>query len=366
LKTATLTLLGIHLGLALVLSSCGAKTGLRLPDASVEDAPDDVFVRFDACVAGRFTMVRREARMVFVIDRSGSMNQPLTATEPASRWNAMQLALAQTLPGFERDLQMGVLLYPRVPMSGLLASIQACDQLPGDRIDIEPSRENASAVVSAIRQFGPGGATPTAAAIYRATRYLRAREARGLAQYIVLATDGAPNCNTMLNPETCDCVLPSGCASAGLGARNCLDGDGAVASIDAARTQGIFTYVIGIDGDLEGRYVAVLDRMAVAGGRASSGSRRYFSIQDRTQLAASFADIQRTVVRCAYVTPSRPDDPDRITVRVANVDVPRDPTRREGWDWTDRDYGELTLYGAACQRVLGTALRIEATVACGR
>ena len=41
--------------------------------ATVDAAVEDVFVRFDGCVAGRFGMIRRSARLLFVIDRSGSM-----------------------------------------------------------------------------------------------------------------------------------------------------------------------------------------------------------------------------------------------------------------------------------------------------
>ena len=45
----------------------------------------------------------------------------------------------------------------------------------------------------------------------------------------------------------------------------------------------------------------------------------------------------------------------RITVEVDGVTIPRDPTRRNGWDWTDRGYGEVTLFGAACEEVEMTA-----------
>ncbi len=356
------------LALVLALSAaCGAKTGLNVPDAeAARDASDDGFTRFDACVAGRFRMVRREARMVFVIDRSGSMAQPLRAGATRDRWTAMYEALGQTLPRFEASMQMGALIFPRVPATGALASAQACDQLPGDGLDVAPSRNNATTLLRAIALFPPQGATPTAAAISRATRYIASHEARGLAQYIVLATDGAPNCNATLNAATCVCPVMSGCAAAGLGARYCLDDVATVGAIDAARRAGVSTWVIGIDGDLEGAYVDVLDRMAVAGGRALSSARRYYSIREGAQLGAAFEEIQRTVVRCAFVTPSRPDDPGRILVRAAGVEVPRDTSRRDGWDWTDRDYGELTLFGAACERVFEGSQTLEAVVACGR
>ena len=356
-------LLAAALGLA-----CGAKTGLRVPDATDDVTLDasDAFVRFEACVDGRFALVRREAQMVFVVDRSGSMSQPLNGGGP-SRWDAMRSVFGRTLRPFEDAIRMGALLYPRRPDSAALASAQACDQLPGTGLDVVPRRGQAGAVLTAINTVGPSGATPTAAAVLRATRFTLAEGSRELARYLVVATDGAPNCNPTLNPATCTCSYGSvSCASAGIGARYCLDDDGAVAAITAARAQGVTTFVVGIDGDLSPEYVAVLDRMAVAGGRPLAGTRRYYSIQDEPALSRAFEEIQRTVVRCAYVTPSRPDDPERITVRAAGTIVRRDPSRRDGWDWTDAAYGELTLFGPACDRVVSSAAPLEATVACGR
>ena len=357
------------LAAASLLLACGAKTGLRVPDATDDVTLDasDAFVRFESCVDGRFTMVRREAQIVFVIDRSGSMSQPLNVGG-LSRWESMRAVLARTLPPVEDAIRMGALLYPRRPDSNALASAQACDQLPGAGVNVPPRRSNAAAVLAAIGSDGPSGATPTASAVARATRYTLAEGARELARYLVVATDGAPNCNGTLDPSTCVCSFgTTSCASTGVGARYCLDDDGAVAAIRAARAQGVTTYVVGIDGDLAPEYVAVLDRMAVAGGRAvTGGARRYYSIQDTAALSRAFEAIQRTIVRCAYVTPSRPDNPDRISVRVGAMEVPRDPERRDGWDWTDADYGELTLFGPACDRVLGSLQPLEATVACGR
>lgn len=353
------------LALVVALGGCGAKTGLLLPDATVDADVEDAFQRFEACVDGRFSLVRREAQLVFVIDRSGSMADSLNRGGP-SRWSAMYDVLSETLPAFEHAMRMGVLLFPRVPVSAALASAQSCDQLPGTGVDVAPLRDNAGTVLTAIRQFGPSGATPTASAVRRAARFTAATGSRELARYLVLATDGAPNCNLTLNPSTCTCAYGgTNCANAGLGARYCLDDDATVVAIDEARRGGIATYVIGIDGDLNERYLRVLDRMALAGGRALPTAPRYYSIQDRAQLAVAFETIQRTVTRCAYVTPSRPDDPDRITVTRGGATIPRDPTRREGWDWTDRDYGELTLFGAACDEA-PTSATIEATVACGR
>ncbi len=339
------------------LAGCGARTDLRVPaDAA---APGDAFVRYDRCVDGRFALARREARAVFVIDRSGSMSEPFGEAEQGSRWDVMLSALEETLPSFEAHIEMGALAFPRSQGTSSCA-------MPSDvSLDVAPAARNAATVVGHLADNVPEGATPTAAAVGVAAQYLLSHEARGVASYLVLATDGAPNCNADLDATTCQCVHAGSCVGASAG-EGCLDDDGTVAAITGARSRGVATYVIGIDGDLEARFVDVLDRMAVAGGRALAGPRRYYSIRERGQLAAAFEDIARTVSRCAFVTPSRPDAPDRITVRAGGAPVPRDPTRRDGWDWTDRDYGEVTLFGPACDRALAASQPVEAAVTCGR
>lgn len=352
--------------LALALAGgCGARTGLNVPDASLDAPAEDVFVRFDACVAGRFGMIRRSVRLLFVIDRSGSMNEPLVARGTTSRWEATVDVLRETLPRFEQRLAMGALIFPRTPDGDTtLRYLQYCQVQPGAGITVDVGPANATAVNQMLAQTFTMGATPTGAAVRRATQWLQAHDARGAAQYIVLLTDGIPNCNSEIVPAECECLDPAGTCSGERGRLSCLDADGTVNAIAAAREAGIATYVIGIDGSIEARYQSVLDRMAEAGGRANEGSPRYNSIRDRAQLQATFEGIQRTVALCSYVTPSRPDAPDAIDVDLDGVRVPRDPTRREGWEWTDREYGELTFYGRACDGAQRVGARVEATVRC--
>ncbi len=356
--------------LCVALSGCGARTGLRLPDATVEgiDASVDLdaFVRFEVCIAGRFRLVRRFARMVMVLDRSGSMSEILVPGGGTSRWDATRSALEQTVPMFQRDLDLGLFFYPRIPDNSPLGALQYCDLDPGTSIALAPARGQGATLLNMVRSSFPRGATPTAAAIRRVTAYLQARDSRGAAQYIVLLTDGIPNCSTTITPAECQCLGPSGFCDGDRGRLNCLDDEGTISSIARARSAGILTYVVGIDGSIAPQYQAILDRMADVGGRPQAGAPRYYSIRDFDQLREAFGGIQRTVASCAFVTPSRPDDPNAIDVELGGVRVARDPTGREGWNWTDRDFGELSFYGRACDLAIANPAMAAATVRCAR
>ena len=76
----------------------------------------------------------------------------------------------------------------------------------------------------------PNGGTPTGASLQVALQYLAGRQ-NGRPQAVVLATDGAPNCAAGYNPQACVCTAAAGQSC--VDSSQCLDEDGAVASVDA-------------------------------------------------------------------------------------------------------------------------------------
>jgi hypothetical protein len=126
---------------------------------------------------------------------------------------------------------------------------------------------------------------------------LRARDDRWRARHIVLATDGGPNCNQDLAPATCNCIEDSDeCRSLPpqFGRYYCLDDDRTVEQVAALAAEGISTYVIGIDDPRTPRLTDVLNRMAIAGGRANPrGGEQYYSVRLRDDLLNAFRTIPR-------------------------------------------------------------------------
>jgi hypothetical protein len=346
--------------------ACGAKTGLPIPDVVHRDVTDVV------CTPGRVALTRPSAEVMFVIDRSSSMDWGLEGsrlTRPR-RWDILQNVLEMALPPFENTVDMGAAFFPRaVGPTPNIADL--C--VAGTSIDVEPGPGNASRIISFFATTQPGGGTPTFDALLVTGRFLLGRAARGRAQYIVLATDGGPNCNGALDRLTCACTSVDDMGNPTCGADrtgadgrfNCLDDRRTIDAIAESASRGVPTFVIGIDDVTRVDLTQVLNRMAIAGGRPNTrtGGERYYSARRRQDLLDAFDTIQRTIARCAFVLSTPLVDPDALVLESAGMEIPRDETRREGWDWTNRDAGEITLFGRYCD-AMPSAPSVTATISC--
>ncbi len=357
--------------MALGGTACGAKTGLLVPDITQPplDAVtmDDAFVRFDACVAGRFDMVRRHAQIMFVIDRSGSMEAPLPGTTGGgTRWTGVRDAIASALPPIEATVDIGAIFYPRTRGSTFDPISIACDTR--SNADVAPARGTASEIVGYFRTTQPWGGTPTFDALRVAGSRFASSTDRSLAKYVVLATDGGPNCDRDAHALTCACLGGFGppCSNDDAdGPLVCSDADRTVEAIASLAANNVYTYVIGMRDDAEPSLTDALNRMAVAGQRTNpDGPEQFYDVSREEALRAAFQGIVNTIAQCAYVTPSRPDDPDAIQITVAGTPIARDRTHQNGWDWSDQGYGELTLYGDSCTLARSREVPVVANVMC--
>lgn len=366
------------LAASLALPCCGARTGLLVPDvATTPDAVVDVVdvtdvtdvPRVRGCVPGRFDLAARAADVLLVLDRSGSMAQGLDGSRTNSKWRQLRDALAATLPRFQDRIDVGAIFYPE---DGAETRTAACAFANIPSADVDPAARTAPRVLSVFDATGPGGSTPTAAALLRAYTWFVRNPDPLRAQYIVLATDGGPNCNAALNPATCTCVGPGGGGGRGCGsdANRCLDDARTVSEIAEIATNpvtAIPTFVIGLAGDNDPTFAATLTAMAIAGGRpnrTAAGAPTYFDVRVAGDLERAFTTVQNTIARCTFVAPSRPSERDTITLRLGGAVIPRDTARANGWDWTDRTLGELTLFGAACPLSASPSTVVNATVEC--
>jgi hypothetical protein len=383
--SARLAVAGLFATAVVVMGACGSRTGLfgedptgALPDGSFADRPftDGPPDGAVPCTPGRFAFELATAQLMFVIDRSGSMAFALDGRRPdpqgnlppgvLSRWDTLRDALFQTITPFDNTLAMGAKFFP--------------EELPGDpnepapadeacRTDVgvglAPARGNAPGIINVFDTTSPLGGTPTSEAIRLAAEYLAG--ARSVARTIIVATDGAPNCNPGLDQNNCVCTsLTGNCAGAPGGEYNCLDDTRTVGVVrDVFENQKIPVYVVGIGSTERPEFLRVLDDMAVAGGRPRPTLPRHYNVQTSAELKTALQSIGDSIAKCTYLTPSSPIDPNAISVEIDGKKIPRDTTHTNGWDWVDQAFGTLAFFGPACLGASGTGTpQITGVVSC--
>ncbi len=345
----------LSLALTLPLVACGSKTGLLIPDIAPDhidatDSPDIV------CVPDRIPLSRRTADVMFLIDRSSSMRFDLAGDEvPPSRWDVLHAALGRALPPVSSTLALGAAFFPQVVMDPNNAT-EACSTL--SNVDITPARNNADRILSVFDQTRPGGGTPTFEGLRTVRNWFAGQPATRDPRYVVLATDGGPNCNGSLDPFSCVCtsVDPAThsptCADNGGFAENCLDDRRTLTEMMRLVVDGVPVFVIGIDDPSRPELIDVLNRMAVVGGRPNmTGATRYYSVRNPADLDTAFQNIERTIAQCTFVTTRAPASFDSIHLLLDGTELPRDTTHTNGWDVTDRGEGEISIFGTECDRI---------------
>lgn len=254
--------------LALLLS-CGARTELVAP-----------------CDA-------QTPAVVLVVDHSASMGA-LTA-RGTTWWDDLVAALAATLPEREAEVDLGAVVFPVRNPRG---QPEIC-RVPVERT-VAVHRAAADDVVAAVRTaHEPWGATPTFAALAEARAALRAVPA-ARPRFVVLITDGGPNCNEAIARADCECF--------GAPTRECLNQSGTTAfcsdtgrvleGLAALRAEGVRTVVLGLDveGPANAGYADALDRMADVGGFALTGAgRRFIAVGDAERTADAVRRALATV-----------------------------------------------------------------------
>src|SRR5262249_52011866 len=139
---------------------------------------------------------------------------------------------------------------------------------------------NARAIAGAISGTGPNGNTPTRDAITTGAAYLMS-VADSNPKYLLLATDGLPNC-----PAGCSLTNPS---SACTMTAPPAEGRAAPDAGAAAAAGGFPTFVVGVG--MTGAD-ATLNAMAMAGGRPQTGAATaFYAVTDTTSLVTALNAI---------------------------------------------------------------------------
>lgn len=290
--------------------------------AMTERPPDPGFGEKN-CGLQTFKLEQRPAELMLVLDRSGSMNQPAGALSMTSKWDDTTSALNETMMKTDALIHWGLKTFP--------SSDSRCSVADG--VDVPSAPMNYATVWGKIMASAPagGGGTPTTLAIQKAVAQLKTSTSPN-PRYLVLATDGEPNCGM----------------GGGLFGLPGNDANDAVMAITDAQNAGYKTFVIGI---ATGRNAdSVLTRMAMAGGEPRMGTPPYYPVSNRGDLINALGVITGLVTDCVFRLNKAPPSPPDVAVNVGASRIQRDPSHMNGWDY-GAALETVQFYGAACEQV---------------
>ncbi|MFP2908258.1 adventurous gliding motility lipoprotein CglB [Pyxidicoccus sp. 3LFB2] len=361
----------------------------------------------------------RKPNIMMLVDVSGSMTDPVNKSDPdcqvpvgddietcgdtlpcntavcPTRWTELQAAVPQFLSNSGQFVRFGLTTYPET--GGSTSSNVACNPSTTSSVrkDLPAAEDDASllahaneinALIQGIPNAGAGrplGGTPTSRSL-RFVGNLEGMQSADRKDYVILLTDGLPNCNPEnvndgTNAAACKCTQTGSAACTGTFSRSgCLDMDASVTAVRELYGKEITTIVIGFGADTaEGNGPAVLDAMAKAGGFArtckagetSCGpgdpcdpatrlcSRSFYQAANQAELAQALEEISKEL---------RPGDP--CLVKLDASQLPSDPklivvyvegvrTLAGDSSWTLQISNEpektgVLFTGDTCQRIL--------------
>ena len=288
------------------------------------------------CGITTITTTKQPADVLIVQDKSGSMDQDPTGancnTAGCSKWDQIIPPINQTVMATQADVRWGLKFFPDPGANGCQVNNTAL---------VAPAPNNAMPIATAIAGVMPGGSTPTRTAINNAVAYLNGNGDTN-PKYILLATDGLPNC------------APGG------GNTQASDANGAVMAIANALTAGIPTFVVGIGNT---GAAATLTMMAQAGGRPTAAAPFYYQVNSGADLVTALGQISGSVKSCTYALNGKPPDPTNVKVQGDGVTIPASAT--DGWGYNPTETAVI-LVGSYCQKVLdGTIQNVTVLFGCG-
>lgn len=316
---------------------------------------------------------RLKPNVMLLVDNSGSMLLPTDSTNGAcpagcgtssanqcpptcpTRVSELKSAMATFLQSSGTIARLGVTVFPTDNLCKPASNIDVGLPTPSANDDGTDSvlNGNATQVNQRIQALTPLGGTPTGASLEFLGTYGGINDTNDFRDdFVLLLTDGLPNCNdanpnalctcqtagncTAQQTSTCSCTT-STCMTA-LCAKGCLDQDGAVAAVRALKLKGIRTIVVGFGADLaNGAGPTVLNAMAREGGfarecpngtDAECGSNNtcnttskvcssaFFQAANGTELAAALRKISESFQGdpCEFTLSAKPSDPRYLSV----------------------------------------------------
>jgi hypothetical protein len=355
------------------IESAGSSTGGQ--DGAGGFALNDASLDAALCGDEQIPAITNPPNLYFVVDRSGSMQDPLPGS-PYSKYENARIAISVMLRAVGHRVRYGAGVYPALlNQDGCAPGMQIFPTTAGDPPSYAARGENGPILTNLLNRLGnvpPSGGTPTAATLRELEPTVEGLE--GKKTYVVLMTDGAPNCNLDLrcgidgcipnieglNVGGTQCDATVNCCSPKIGAGDCVDSDDSEAAVAAYEKAGIDTYVVGMPGSEA--YRAILGRLAVAGNTARPGQTPYYAVTDTKELSQALRSIGAQVaISCDLPLSTAPENPELVNVYFDDRVVPSNET--DGWHYTGKK--SIQFVGDACAHLSsGDVLNVQVLSGC--
>lgn len=348
---------------------------LAAPEASVPACTIGVNGGVCACVDE--ALAGDAPNLYFVLDRSGSMAED-------NKWSTIIQVIGQIVTALGPRAVVGAAVFPDPYLAANQDNLpSACE--PGIEV-FAPQLGNAPSgtpgptaigLQQALGHISASGGTPTAATLLNIVPQLKSL---GGKTYVILATDGGPNCDPQATCTIADCqpnidgdcpVAPNSCCTDTSSAANqtlanlsCVDGQATIAAVQTLANDGFPVYVIGVPGSEV--YADLLNQIAQAGGTARTdddGGAQYYAVTttDQTAFTATLSKVAATITgSCTLTLDAVPPDPTLV-----NVFLDGQPLAQMGSNGWTIDGATVTLLGSSCQEVVnGDVLDVRVVAGC--
>jgi von Willebrand factor type A domain len=289
----------------------------------------DVVPEIDAstsCGQTNVSVTPEPPDILIVQDKSNSMSQNPAGkacnTAGCSKWSQVSAAIDTVVMATQTTVNWGLVFFGSDNMCGVNAT---------PNVPITPGTSY-TPISQAYATNMPSSYTPTEAAVNAAAAYMQTVSDPN-PKYLLLATDGLPNCKPNDNTVTDD------------------DSPGAITAVTNAKTAGFPTFVVGI-GNTQG--TATLNMLATAGGEPQIGSadgNSFYEVNNTAELETALNKIVGLIASCTIPLTGVNGSLEKVAVSAQDsggniVQITQDPSN--GWSYIDATMKSIVLNGTAC------------------
>jgi hypothetical protein len=304
--------------------------------------------------------------LYFILDRSGSMAED-------NKWSTIVEVLANLVIDLGPRANIGAAVFPDPSDVGPCdTGIEVAAPARGDAPAGVPG-PTATALLTILGHIAANGGTPTATTLQALTPRVASLPGK---TYVILATDGGPNCNSAASCDSSGCewnienvaaaCTPGGshncCADPAYTSNlSCLDSQPTIDAVKAIAAQGVPVYVIGVPGSAP--YAALLDELAQAGGTARASEPYYYAVDtsDQSAFTAVISSVAAKITgSCTLKLNQVPPDATLVNVFLGGTVLPQGGTN--GWSLSGQT---VTILGSSCQKIMnGTVVDVRVVAGC--